>query len=476
MIFNSIAFVVFFIIFYVTYLLIKKREYRIFLILSGSYIFYGWWDWRFLSLILFSTVVDYIIGKKIFSETSKKKRKTLLIISLVNNLGLLFFFKYFNFFIDSFIDIASVMGLSPSVHTLQIILPVGISFYTFQTLSYTIDIYKKKLNPESNLFVFASYVAFFPQLVAGPIVRAIDLLPQFKLNHKITSEQIRNGIFLIVLGYFKKIVIADSLAPLIDDAFANPLNYTSLNMIIVVLFYSFQIYCDFSGYSDIAIGLGKLLGFNFPKNFNLPYLSKNFSDFWKRWHISLSSWLRDYLYIPLGGNRKGSIITKRNLMLTMLLGGLWHGANWTFVVWGFLHGTFLIIQGMFKPIFNFLDKILHKYLINILGIIVTFLLVNIAWIFFRSQTITEAFEIINKISSFDNMSFSALKPKFQIFKAFLIIFILFFGEISYFLFNKKIDSILNNKRFLLLFINAFLIWMILLFGTFSNNNFIYFQF
>jgi D-alanyl-lipoteichoic acid acyltransferase DltB (MBOAT superfamily) len=368
------------------------------------------------------------------------------------------------------------MGLSPSVRTLQIILPVGISFYTFQTLSYTIDIYKKKLNPESNFFVFASYVAFFPQLVAGPIVRAIDLLPQFKLNHKITSEQIRRGIFLIILGYFKKIVIADSLAPLVDDAFANPLNYTSLNMSIVVFFYSFQIYCDFSGYSDIAIGLGKMLGFNFPINFNLPYLSKNFSDFWKRWHISLSSWLRDYLYIPLGGNRKGSIITQRNLILTMLLGGLWHGANWTFVVWGLLHGAFLIIQGVFKPVFSFLDRNLPKSLITVLGIIVTFLLVNIAWIFFRSQTISDAFDIIGKISSFDDMSFSALKPKFQIFKAFLIITILFLGEISYYLFENKIDSILRKKKFPQLFINAFLIWMILLFGTYTNNNFIYFQF
>ena len=476
MIFNSIAFIVFFIIFYTIYLSIRKREYRIFLIFLGSYIFYGWWDWRFLSLILFSTIVDYIIGNKIFQETSDKKRKKFLILSLISNLGLLFLFKYFNFFIDSFVDIANVIGLSPSIHTLQIILPVGISFYTFQTLSYTIDIYRRKLNPEPHFLTFASYVAFFPQLVAGPIVRAIDLLPQFKINHKITIAQVKVGISLIILGYFKKLVIADSLAPLVDDAFANPSGYTSLNMAIVVFFYAFQIYCDFSGYSDIAIGLGKMLGFNFPVNFNLPYLSKNFSDFWKRWHISLSSWLKDYLYIPLGGNRKGGFFTFRNLMITMLLGGLWHGANWTFIIWGFLHGTYLIIQRSFKPIFKYLNRILPKSLITLFGIIITFLFVSFAWIFFRSQTISEAFDIIQKIISFEDMSFSALRTKFQLLKAFLIIGILFFSETTYFLFEEKINSILHKKSYLQLFINAFLIWMILLFGSFSNNNFIYFQF
>ncbi|MCL4148652.1 UNVERIFIED_CONTAM: hypothetical protein GTU68_033949, partial [Idotea baltica] len=448
---------------------------RILLCLIGSYFFYGWWDWRFLFLILFSTILDYIIGHKIYKEKNEKKRKTLLIISLLSNLGLLFYFKYFNFFIDSFIEIATTMGMSPSIYTLQIILPVGISFYTFQTLSYTIDIYKNKLKPESDFMVFATFVAFFPQLVAGPIVRAIDLLPQFKKNHRITYELISKGLFLIILGYFKKIVVADSLAPLVDDAFANPSAYTSLYMMISVVFYAFQIYCDFSGYSDIAIGLGKMMGYNFPINFNLPYLAKNFSDFWKRWHISLSSWLRDYLYIPLGGNRKNIIFTQRNLMITMLLGGLWHGANWTFVIWGFLHGLYLILQRLILPINLFLKKIIPKPIVLFFGILITFIFVNIAWIFFRSQNISQAFEIIEKILSFEDMSFSGLRGKFVLAKSFFVIAILFFGELSYFLFTNKIEKFYQINSIKLL-VNAFLIWMILLFGTFSNNNFIYFQF
>lgn len=449
---------------------------RIFLCLSGSYFFYGWWDWRFLFLILFSTIINYIAGKKIFIEKSDRRRKKIFVFSLILNIGLLVYFKYFNFFIDSFVNIASALGMYPSVHTLQIILPLGISFYTFQTLSYTIDIYWKKLKPESDFMVFATYVAFFPKLLAGPIVGAADLLPQFKLNRRITSAHISKGMFLVVLGYFKKIVVANSLAPLVNDAFANPLNYSSLNMTICVVFYAFQIYCDFSGYSDIAIGLAKMMGYNFPKNFNLPYLARNLSDFWKRWHITLSSWLKDYLYIPLGGNRMGDLSTQRNLLVTMLLGGLWHGANMTFVVWGLLHGSFLIIKKILRPASNLLDKFLPKPLFNFFGIIITFVLVNIAWIFFRSPTIEVAFEIIGKIFSFDNMSFSALKPKFQINKSIFVISILFIGEISYFLFSKKIDVILRDNKFIKLSISAFLIWIILLFGTFSNNNFIYFQF
>ena len=366
--------------------------------------------------------------------------------------------------------------MSPSIHTLQIILPVGISFYTFQTLSYTIDIYSKKIKPEFDFITFATYVSFFPQLVAGPIVRAVDLLPQFKLDLKITTEKISQGLLLIVLGYFKKIVIADSLAPLVDHAFANPSTYTSLNLVLVVVFYAFQIYCDFSGYSDIAIGLGKMMGYNFPINFNLPYFAVNFSDFWKRWHITLSTWLRDYLYIPLGGNQKGSFYTLRNLVVTMLLGGLWHGANWTFIVWGLLHALFLIIQRGFEPIAYKLSDYFPKALFKFLGILITFTFVNIAWIFFRSQSLDVAFEILRKIFTFDNMDFSALKPKFQIAKAIIVVLILIIGEVLYFQFSDKIDTIINEKRFAKMILLAFFLWMILLFGSFSNNNFIYFQF
>jgi len=476
MIFNSIPFLVFFLVFYLLYVMIGDRKWRIALILIGSYIFYGWWDWRFLSLILFSTIVDYILGRKIYSEPFDLKRKMFLRLSLLTNLGLLFFFKYFNFFVDSFMEVATAMGLSPSAHTLKIILPVGISFYTFQTLSYTIDIYKRKLKPESDFLVFASYVSFFPQLVAGPIVRAIDLLPQFKLDHKITATLVKTGLFLIVLGYFKKLVIADSLAPLVDDAFANPYNYTSLNMAIVSVFYAFQIYCDFSGYSDIAIGLGKLLGYNFPTNFNLPYFSKNLSEFWERWHISLSSWLRDYLYIPLGGNRSGLLMTQRNLMVTMLLGGLWHGASWTFVFWGFLHGLYLIGQRIIRPVSQALSRVVPKVVMSLSAMLLTFCLVNLGWIFFRSQTISEGVEVISKIASLDNLSFSALRHKFQIFKGVFVIMFLVFGEVCYYLFEDKLKTVFRERDLMIILLSAVLLWMILLFGTFSNNNFIYFQF
>ena len=476
MIFNSIPFLIFFIVFYCIYLIVESKNYRHKLILAGSYFFYGWWDWRFLSLILFSTIVDYILGQKIYSESSVSKRKFFLRLSLLSNLGLLFVFKYFNFFVESFMDIGTAMGLSPSMHTIQIILPVGISFYTFQTLSYTIDIYWRKLKPESDFITFASYVSFFPQLVAGPIVRAVDLLPQFSLLQKITIEHIRIGLSLIVLGYFKKLVIADSLAPLIDDAFAYPMNYTSLNMMLVVVLYSMQIYCDFSGYSDIAIGLGKLLGFDFPKNFNLPYFSRNFSEFWKRWHISLSNWLRDYLYIPLGGNRNGSLFTHRNLMITMLLGGLWHGANWTFVIWGFLHGLYLILQRWSKPMLGILCRPIPKPIVGLMGVLLTFVCVNFAWIFFRSQSLSEALIIINKIGSLDSMSFNGLKPKFQLIQSMLVVLVLLSGELIYYFWKEKIDRICREKIYLNVFVCAVMLWMIILLGSFSNNNFIYFQF
>ena len=476
MIFNSLPFVVFFIVFYTIYLIIDKKEARHVLILVGSYFFYGWWDWRFLSLIIFSTVLDFWVGGLIHRESSEKLRKRLLLISLTSNLGLLFIFKYFNFFVSSFMEVGLALGFSPDFHLINILLPVGISFYTFQTLSYTIDIYRRELEPETSFLTFASYVSFFPQLVAGPIVRARDLLPQFKVHHKITNEHIRIGLSLILLGYFKKLVIADSIAPLVDDAFANPYNYSSINMVLVVVFYSFQIYCDFSGYSDIAIGLGKLLGFNFPKNFNLPYFSKNFSEFWQRWHISLSSWLRDYLYIPLGGNRNGSILTLRNLMITMLLGGLWHGANLTFVVWGFLHGLYLIIQRVAKPLFKLLFKPFPRSFVAVLGVVVTYTCVNIAWVFFRSQSVSEAFSILENIASIDSFSFSGIRQKFQIIKVVLLILFLYSMELVYYFFKDRIEYYLKTSMLLQIYSACILLWMILLFGTFTSNNFIYFQF
>lgn len=476
MIFNSFSFLIFFLVFYILYLVVRETRIRIILCLIGSYFFYGWWDYRFLSLIVFSTLVDYYLGRKLYETTDQPTRKRLLHCSLFSNLGLLFFFKYFNFFIESFVDISASIGLSADMHTLNILLPVGISFYTFQTMSYTIDIYKKKLTPENNIITFATYVAFFPQLVAGPIVRAIDLLPQFHKKITITATQIRVGLFLIVLGYFKKVVIADSIAPLVDSVFSASEAYTSLHIAIIVVFYAFQIYCDFSGYSDIAIGIGKLLGFNFPTNFNLPYFAKNFSDFWRRWHITLSSWLRDYLYITLGGNRGGYLFTQRNLMITMLLGGLWHGANWTFIIWGFLHGLYLIGQRVIEPMTNRLVQFLPKAISTIIGIAITFVLVNVAWIFFRSQSIDDAFRILVQIISMEDISFAGVKQKFQLFKIIVIISALVSCELIYYLYRDKVVALFHNSYIFQIILSCIMLWMILLFGSFASNNFIYFQF
>jgi alginate O-acetyltransferase complex protein AlgI len=297
MIFNSLPFFVFIGIFLPLYFLLKGKA-RLLLCLIGSYFFYGWWDWRFLSLIVFSTLIDYAVGLKLNKTEEQSKRYRLLLSSMIVNLGFLAFFKYFNFFIGSFAGLLESVGMNANIHSLNIILPVGISFYTFQSMSYTIDVYKKKIAVEKDFIRFATFISFFPQLVAGPIVRASDFLPQFQKDREFDWDRIIAGTSQILWGFFKKVAVADSLAPFVDQCFDAPGGFSSIHLLIGVVFYSFQIYCDFSGYSDIAIGLARILGFDFPQNFRTPYFSKNFSEFWKRWHISLSSWLQDYLYIP----------------------------------------------------------------------------------------------------------------------------------------------------------------------------------
>lgn len=344
MLFNSIIFFVFLgIVIPVYYMLPKKTSKHVFLVLA-SYFFYGYWDWRFCSLLLLSTVIDFFIAKSLQKSDDDKRRKLLLSLSLFSNLGILFFFKYFNFFIDSFKSISSDLGVELDFLHLNIILPVGISFYTFQTLSYTIDVYRKKLKPTTNFIDFALFVSFFPQLVAGPIERASNLLPQLARRNKVKVEQIKQGVVLIVTGLFRKVMIGDTSGRYVDHIFGNIEMYKSSEVIAALILFSIQIYADFSGYSKIARGTAKLLGIELMKNFEQPYLSTNITEFWRRWHISLSSWLKDYLYFSLGGNRKGKMKMYRNLMLTMLLGGLWHGASWNFVIWGGLHGVYLIIH------------------------------------------------------------------------------------------------------------------------------------
>ena len=342
MIFNSLTFVVFFAVVYVLYLA-SSQQWQNRLLLAASYLFYGWWDWRFLGLIVLSTVVDYSAGLRIVSASSNRTRKAYLLASIFTNLGVLGLFKYANFFLDELSHGMLVFGIDLDTRITSIILPVGISFYTFQTMSYTIDIYRGNLQPTNKFLDFALFVAFFPQLVAGPIERAQVLLPQLALPRRIRKEQFEQGCWLILSGYYLKCVLADNLAPFVERVFETPNAANGFAVVVGLWAAAFQIYGDFSGYSRIAIGIAKIMGIDLMRNFNRPYLAISPKDFWSRWHISLSTWLRDYLYIPLGGNRGATFSTYRNLMLTMVLGGLWHGAAWNFVVWGTFHGSLLCI-------------------------------------------------------------------------------------------------------------------------------------
>jgi alginate O-acetyltransferase complex protein AlgI len=480
MVFNSLTFLVFVAAFFPVYFALKGNL-RLLWSLAMSYLFYGWWDWRFLSLIVLSTVVDWWLGIYIGRQEEPKARKNALIMSMVMNLGFLGFFKYFNFFIDSFIQMQESIGLHPSASTLNIILPVGISFYTFQSMSYTIDVYKKEIPVEPSLLKFATFIALFPQLVAGPIVRAIDLLPQMGDDKKFEWQRLHSGLGRILWGFFKKVAIADSIAPFVDQIFTEPGLYSSSHLLVGVIFYSFQIYCDFSGYSDIAIGLARIMGYDFPENFRTPYFSKNFSEFWARWHISLSSWLRDYLYIPLGGNRQGKWGTYKNNMITMLLGGLWHGANWAFVFWGFLHGLFLIVQRLWAPYWKRINEVLRlpKFVDSAISILTVFALTNIAWVYFRGGSLgRKSFDVANQvlggILSFDNFTLASIINKFQFVKGAGLILILVLIEA----FNPRMkwnQLQLENPAFRLVAFSV-LVWLIALFGSFGASAFIYFQF
>lgn len=329
MLFNSIDFAIFLPVVFVLYWFVINRNLKLqnLLIVAASYLFYGWWDWRFLLLILFSTVVDYLIGLGLKREKNQTKRKVLLWLSILVNLGFLGFFKYYNFFLENFVSAFSFLGTQLSASSLDIILPVGISFYTFQTLSYSIDVYKQRLEPTSDFIAFSAFVSFFPQLVAGPIERAVHLLPQFYTKRTFDYLKAVGGMRQILWGLFKKIVIADNCAMYANTIFNNSEAYSGSALVLGALFFAFQIYCDFSGYSDIAIGTSRLFGFDLMRNFAFPYFSRDMAEFWRRWHISLSTWFRDYLYIPLGGSRGGTWMKVRNTFIIFIVSGFWHGAN-----------------------------------------------------------------------------------------------------------------------------------------------------
>lgn len=405
MLFNSIDFAVFLPVVFILYWLLRNKnlKFQNTLIVASSYVFYGWWDWRFLSMIVFSTLLDFAIGVLLSNEKDDFKRKMLLWASLSINLGLLGFFKYFNFFLDSFTHAFSFFGMEIPSNSLNIILPVGISFYTFQTLSYTIDVYKKNLEPTKDIIGFSAFVSFFPQLVAGPIERASNLLPQFYKKRVFDYSKSVDGMRQILWGLFKKIVIADNCAELANQIFNNSAELPGSTLLIGAVFFTFQIYCDFSGYSDIAIGTSRLFGFNLEQNFAFPYFSRNVGEFWRRWHISLSTWFRDYLYIPLGGSKGSTWMKVRNTFIIFIVSGFWHGANWTFIAWGILNAIYFLPLLLAKNNRNCLDVVAQgnklpnfRELCSMLG---TFALTVFAWIFFRANNISHAFAYIAKIFS-----------------------------------------------------------------------------
>ena len=394
----------------VVYPCLRLRGQNLFLLIA-SYIFYGYWDWRFTLLLFTSTVVDYWVGRSLQTSDTKRRKKLLLFFSIMVNLVILGFFKYFNFFENSAASILAIIGFNPHMPMIKVVLPIGISFYTFKTMSYTIDVYRGKLKPTKNFIDYALFLSFFPQLLAGPIERASSLLHQVTNPRKITKKMVLMGLNLILVGYFKKVAIADTLAPIVDKIFAAPDVMSSGQLWTGLYAYAFQIYGDFSGYSDIALGIARILGFESMMNFNAPYLSKSITEFWKRWHISLSTWFKDYVYIPLGGNRCGIVRTCTNLIITMLLCGLWHGAAWTFVSWGLIHGLYLmghhmILRGKKSDISW--PKNISGRAKSIIKVLITFHLVAFAWILFRSSDFKNALAYMEGLFRFHQFSgFSA---------------------------------------------------------------------
>ena len=455
MFFNSFNFLIFFIVVFVFYWNSKTTKSKNYILLISSYFFYSQWDVYFLLLIILSSLVDFNCSLLIYKSNSLNYRKIYLFSSIFINFFILFIFKYFNFFSESLFNL---LGIENEYGFLleNLILPVGISFYTFQSVSYTIDVYNKRITPTSNLPVFLTFVSYFPQLVAGPIERANNLLFEIRKEKKITNVDFDKGLRFIIYGLFKKIVIADNLAPYVDRIFNNYEHYNGGVLLLGLFYFSIQIYCDFSGYSNIAVGISKFLGIKLNFNFNFPYRSKDITEFWQRWHISLSKWFRDYVYIPLGGNRNGTKRTFVNLIIVFLLSGLWHGANFTFIFWGLYH---VILYFLFR-FFNFKSKF------NYLGVILTYVLVTIGWVFFRAEDLTSAFNYLNLIVSaftIPNMERSALP------------FVILFFCLEFFFKNNNLDL----KDFIKPSLSKFyeiILFLIIIYLYTKGGQFIYFRF
>lgn len=494
MLFNSLHFLVFFPIVVIVYFSLPHK-WRWAMLLAASYYFYMCWKVQYVLLIVASTLVDYFAGIMMGRTAERARRRKFLILSLCSNLGLLFAFKYFNFFNGSLDLLFRKFNLFYGIPAFNVLLPVGISFYTFQTLSYTIDVYRGHTQPEKNLGIFALYVAFFPQLVAGPIERSTRLLPQFLEKHDFDPSLAASGLRQMMWGFFKKIVIADRLAMVVNHVYNNPTDSQGIHFIVATLFFAFQIYCDFSGYSDIAIGAARVMGFDLMKNFHRPYHAKSVSEFWKRWHISLSTWFRDYLYIPLGGNRVPVARWHLNIILVFLISGLWHGANWTFMAWGLLHGCYLICgTGTVRIRASLvrsvrLDRLpaLHRFV----QVVTTFTLVCFAWIFFRANSMSDAFYIVTHlfagvggfIQSIVSLDLSRLRM-FNVELGIPVVeFVIAMASIAFMeaihLFQRRasITESLSAMPVPVRWAAYYsVIFAILFFGKFDANEFIYFQF
>ena len=479
MFFNSIDFAIFLPVVFLAYwfLVGKNMKWQNILLIVASYVFYGWWDWRFLSLIVFSSLIDYFIGLQLAKQSKLSKRKMLLWLSILVNLGFLGFFKYYNFFVENFITAFSFLGSDIQPNTLNIILPVGISFYTFQTLSYTIDVYKNKLKPTRDLFSFLAFVSFFPQLVAGPIERATNLLPQFYKKRTFHYSLAVDGCRQILWGLFKKVVIADQCAQYANEIFNNSTEHTGSTLFMGALFFTFQIYGDFSGYSDIAIGTSRLFGFNLKQNFAFPYFSRDIAEFWRRWHISLSTWFRDYLYIPLGGSRGGTWMKVRNTFIIFIVSGFWHGANWTFVIWGFLNALYFLPLLLTKRNRIYVNVVAQNsrfpQLRELVSMLLTFILTVIAWVFFRAENVGHAWNYFKELFSASLFSIPSVRPSNLISTIIIFMLIEWVGRkdqfgIQTFLLHK--NRVLRASFYMVLFA------LILIYSNETNQEFIYFQF
>jgi|TARA_B110000459_G_scaffold43240_1_gene47492 alginate O-acetyltransferase complex protein AlgI len=472
MLFNSLEFFLFLPIVFFLYWKYNNIKTQNILILISSYVFYGWWDWRFLFLIFMSTVVDYFVALSIENNSDSKKRKRILYISVFFNLALLGVFKYFNFFIDSWVDFISIFGYNiENTWSLKIILPVGISFYTFQTMSYSLDVYRRELKTTKDFISFASFVSFFPQLVAGPIERASHLLPQILNKRKFSYIQSVEGLRLILWGLFKKVVIADSLSLLVNPIFDNYLNLNGGVLLLGLIYFSFQIYCDFSGYSDIAIGTAKLFGIELRSNFIFPYFSRDIAEFWRRWHISLSSWFKDYLFIPLGGSKKGKWMSIRNVFIIFIVSGFWHGANLTFIIWGLSHSMLYLILSLRNQNRRFTTVIvaensLFPSLKECYQITITFLSVMLTWVFFRSDSVTDAFLYLLRM--FTDIAFPNVYRSGFIYVILIVLFDWW---------NRKDErKPLNINSFYFRWTSYVILIILILGHSGQKNEFIYFQF